>query len=204
MAILPAGLAHSHMGNQAASLRIQQLYGTPVLLSGMASLVLKKSEIKMLQQHYKLFLERIQKLYRSSPEPFVYFLAGSLPLTALLHLRQLTLLGMIARLGSSNILFRHGLNICSSSNNKHSNSWFMKLKHICSQYGLPTPYQLLLDPPSQSSFKTTIKGKVIDFWEKQLRGEASKLSSIKYFRVDFTPCQSHILFGQLLAIIHTK
>ena len=57
MAILPAGLAHSHKGNPPASLRIQQLYGTPVLLSGIASLVLKKSEIKMLQQHYKLFLE---------------------------------------------------------------------------------------------------------------------------------------------------
>ena len=62
----------------------------------------------------------------------------------------------------------------------------MKIKHICSQYGLPTPpYQLLLDHPPQSSFKTTIKGKVIDFWEKQLRGEASKLSSLKYFRADY-------------------
>ena len=149
MAILPAGLARSHKGNPAASLHIERLYGTPVLLSGMASLVLKKSEIKTLQHHFKMYLERIQKLYKSSPDVFVYFLAGSLPIIALLHLRQLTLLGMIARLGPSNILFRHGMNVCSSSSNRHSNSWFMKIKHVCSQYGLPTPYQLMTNPPPQ-------------------------------------------------------
>ena len=47
-AILSAGLARSHRGNPAASLRVHQLYETPVLFSGLAALVLSKAEIEYL------------------------------------------------------------------------------------------------------------------------------------------------------------
>ena len=50
--------------------------GSPVLLSGLPSLVLSKSEIAILQHHYKLNLERIQKLHKATPESVVYFLGG--------------------------------------------------------------------------------------------------------------------------------
>ena len=43
MAVLPAGLAKGDRGNPAANLRVQLLYGAPVLLSGLASLVLSRS-----------------------------------------------------------------------------------------------------------------------------------------------------------------
>ena len=43
-AILPVGLAKSNRGNPAAALRVHQVYGSPVLLSGMNTLLLKKSE----------------------------------------------------------------------------------------------------------------------------------------------------------------
>ena len=35
-ALLPAGLARKHRGNPAASLKLSQLYGAPVMLSGLA------------------------------------------------------------------------------------------------------------------------------------------------------------------------
>ena len=56
-AVLPAGLANGHRGNPAASLRIELLYGVPKLLSGLASLVLSKSEKDILHHHYKQSLE---------------------------------------------------------------------------------------------------------------------------------------------------
>ena len=40
-AVLHTGLARNHRGNVAASIRIDKIYGVPVLLSGLSSLVLK-------------------------------------------------------------------------------------------------------------------------------------------------------------------
>ena len=39
-ALLSSGIAHNHRGNPAASVKLEQIYGVPVLLSGVASLVL--------------------------------------------------------------------------------------------------------------------------------------------------------------------
>ena len=102
--MLSAGLARSHRGNPAASLRTEKLYGLPVLLSGLGSLFLLDSEVKILSQHYKETLQGLQKLYQLTPEPVVFFLAGSLPLKALLHIKQLGNFMMIAR-SAENIIF---------------------------------------------------------------------------------------------------
>ena len=184
MSVLPAGLARCHLENPVASLRIEQLYGAPVLLSGVASLVLKKNEIKPMQHHYKIFLERLQRLHKCSPEPVVFFMAGSLPLIALLHLRQLTLLGMIARLGPDNILHQHGKNVLNSKQ-KLSHSWFGNVKHICIQYSLPEPAHILSADMPQQTFKKFIKSKVLDYWEKKFRSDVSSLPSLLYFKADF-------------------
>ena len=49
-ALLPAGIAKRQRGNPAASLKLSQLYGAPVLLSGMATLVLSEAEQKMIAE----------------------------------------------------------------------------------------------------------------------------------------------------------
>ena len=92
MAVLPAGMAYHHKGNPAASLRIERLFGTPVMLSGLSALVLSKSEISVLDHHHKVHLQRLQKLHRGTPECVVMFLGGTLPASALLHLRMLSLM----------------------------------------------------------------------------------------------------------------
>ena len=101
--VLPAGLARGHRGNPAAVLRVEVLYGQPVLLSCLSALVLTCQELDTLNRFYKINLQRLQKLYRGTPDPVVYFLGGSLPLSALLDLRSLSLLGMISQLGPSHI-----------------------------------------------------------------------------------------------------
>ena len=52
-AVLPFGLARGHRGNPAASLCLNNLYATPVLLSGLGSLVLHNTEITMLDNYLK-------------------------------------------------------------------------------------------------------------------------------------------------------
>ena len=51
--VLSAGLARGHRANPAAALRVHQLYGTPVLFSGLASQVLSRTEIKIIDSHYQ-------------------------------------------------------------------------------------------------------------------------------------------------------
>ena len=95
--VLSAGLARGHRGNPAASLKVEQLYGVPVLLSGTAALVLKPAECKILDSHYKKKIQFLQKLFDKTPDCVVFFLGGSLPASALLHLRQLSFFSIILR-----------------------------------------------------------------------------------------------------------
>ena len=121
---------------------------------------------------------------QDAPEPVVYFLGGSLPFKALLHLRQLSLLSMIARLGPHHILHQYGSYVLSAAN-PPSSSWFVQLKSICSQYSLPDPLSVLSSPSSKSSFKNTARSHVTDFWEAKLRDKASSLDSLCFFKANF-------------------
>ena len=87
-AVLPVGLARGHRGNPAAAIRVHHMYATSVLLSGLNSLVLKKTEIAMLDQHMKISMQSLQKLMDKTPSCVVAFLGGVLPGTAQLHIKQ--------------------------------------------------------------------------------------------------------------------
>ena len=194
-AVLSAGLARRHRGNPAASLRVEKVYGLPVLLSGLGSLYLLQSEVQILSQHYKQSLQGLQKLYQRTPEPVVFFLAGSLPLPALLHIKQLTLFAMICRL-PHNILHSVAEYIltCMPDSTK---SWFLQIKELCFQYNLPHPLLLLADPPSKQNFSSLVRLNVLDFWQVKLRADARKLelSSLKYFRPQYMSLSTpHLLW----------
>ena len=192
-AVLHTGMAAGHSGNPSSSMRLERLYGCPVLLSGLASLVLNKAEMSVIHHHLKVHLEKLLKLHRNTPECVVMFLAGSLPASALLHLRMLGLLGMIARLGRGNILHQHGCHILLS--NSPGKSWFTTLRSICQEYSLPDPLLILQTPPPRESWKKLTKSKVIDFWEAKYRSQATLLPSLKYFNCNYMSLSSpHPLF----------
>ena len=177
--MLAVGLARGHRGNPAASLHVEQLYGVPVLLSGTASLVLKNAENNMLDSHFKKKLQSLMKLHDKTPESVIYFLSGSLPATAKLHLKQLSLFSMITRL-SENILHKIGMHILTSSKDT-SNSWFTHIRDLCIKYQLPHPLLQRQNPLSKPSAKSMFKSKVLDYWETNLRNSASTLPSLSYF-----------------------
>ena len=152
-AVLPAGIARHHCSNAAASLHVEKLYGLPVLLSGLVALVLSNTEQDILNHHHKENLEHLQKLYPKTPAPVVFFLAGTLPTSAVLHLRQLSLLGMIARLGPSSILNHHGCQILSALPASHlpsRQSWFLQVRALCQEYALPDSLYVFANPPPKA------------------------------------------------------
>ena len=64
-----------------------------------------------------------------------------------------------------------------------SKSWFLRIKKLCYQYGLPHTLKLLTDPPKKQEFKKLIKWKIQDFWQTKFREDAGKLESnyLQYF-----------------------
>ena len=178
-AMLSAGMARSHRGNPAASLRVHTVFNSPILFSGLAALILTKPEIRILDSHYLKTLQNLQRLHDKTPRAVTLFMAGSLPGEAILHTRQLSLLSMISRL-QGNCLNIHGQYILSCYP-KSSKSWFHQVRDICLQYSLPHPIQLLQQPMTKQHFKSLVQKKVTLYWERLLRNETLELSSLIVF-----------------------
>ena len=140
------GLARGSRSNPVASLRILSIYATPVLMSGLASLVLSPKEIGSVDQQYKRTLQNITKLSTNTTASVISFVTGSLPATAILHLKQLTLFGMITRMENDplNIHARHVLLTGGVTSPKSS---FLQVRNLLLQYRLPHPRSLLEHPP---------------------------------------------------------
>ena len=174
-----------HRANPAASLRVEKVYCVSVLLSGMASLVFTEKEVKLMEQHYKVHLERLLKLHQATPAPLVYFLAGCLPLAAQLHQRMFSLFGQLCRLrDGDNILAAHARNILSTSS-PSSKSWFWKMRQLCLQYGLPHPLTWLDTRPSKWQVKAMARSAVLQYWRAKLQTKADSLPSLCYLRTGF-------------------
>ena len=162
---------------------MEKLYGLPVLFSGVASLVLNSNEINLINQHYKTIISNLLKLYDRTPNSFIYFIAGTLPGQAILHLRQLSLFSMICHLPDDPLHAR--AKFALSTCDKGSKSWFSQVRGLCLQYGLPHPLHLLHEPLSKSKFKKLVRFRVVDYWESKLRAEVLSLDSLKYFKPEF-------------------
>ena len=128
-------------------------------------------------------LEGLLKVHKKTPESFIFFISGSLPFPALLHLRQLGLFAMICRL-ENNILQNIAKHVLITSSD-NSQSWFAQIKKICHQYHLPHPLTLLEFPPPKESFKHLTELKVHEYWVAKLRSEAAELDSLYCFKPQF-------------------
>ena len=137
----------------------------------------------MIDKHFTWVLCCLMKLHDKTLRCVVHFLAGSLPATALLHIRQLGLFAMICRL-PDNILHSYAIYYFSSDRFRKS-SWFSQVHLLCKLYSLPDPLTLLSDPPEKNAFKVLTKKRVISYWEILLRSEAKALKSLKFFRPEY-------------------
>ena len=137
----------------------------------------------MIDQHYICTLRNLLKVCKKTPRSFVLFMCGSLPASALLNLRQLSLFNMICRLPNDPLHTRALYSLTSAK--PSSRSWFSKIRNICHLYGLPHPISLLRKPLRKEVFKKMVNSHIVDYWEKKLRAEASLLPSLTSFNPHF-------------------
>ena len=178
-----AGTARSHRGNIAASLMTEKIYAMPVLYSGLASLMLTRTEVNLVDQHYINTLRNILKAHNGTPHPFVLFMAGSLPGKAILHLRQLSLFSMITRLPQDPLFTRAKLVLTSAP--PSWKSWFTEIRDICLLYSLPHPLSLLENPLSKDRFKKMAQS-LLKVSNTLLKEEHGELFSKKRIMQKFT------------------
>ena len=182
--ILYAGMSRHHRANPLSSLRAEKTFCSPVLFSGVAALILSRTEKDTLVSYVKKTIENLLKLHPKTPEPFVFLVSGSLPGEAILHLRQLSLFLMVCRL-PGNIL--HAVALQELLSPTSEKTWFGQIEQICYQYALPHPLQLLNDPPEKEHFKKIVKLSVADFWKQKYVAQIreNNLTSLRYFRPEF-------------------
>ena len=125
----------------------------------------------------------------------VYFLGGTLPGQALLHIRQLTIFGMICRL-QENSSHQVAMNVLSSET-PQTKSWFDHIQELCQQYSLPEALQQLESPLPKKYLKKLVKKNVVNHWEHLLRAEASdpRYSSLTYFNPSFMSLTAPLPLG---------
>ena len=186
-AILFSGMARRHRANPVASLRAHRIFATPVLFSGLATLILNKQETETIHRHVKETIQNLLKLHQKTPEPVIFFISGTLPAEAELHMKQLTLFGAICRL-PENILNTLAKDSLTSSTDS-DNSWFAQIRALCHKYALPHPLKLLELPPSKENFKSILKLNITNYWQLTLslkvRNGDEEMSSLKYFHPQF-------------------
>ena len=180
-AVLSVGLARGHQGSPAAALRVHHLHCLPVLFSGLATLVLNKAETSIVDKHYQHTIQNLQRLHMKTPRSIIFFLAGTLPGEAQLHMRQFSLFSMICHLPSDplNQHAKYSLSTLPPS----SFSWFHQVRDLCLQYSLPHPLILLENPMTKYRFKKLVKLKVTEYWHQVLASEccSPSLTSLRYF-----------------------
>ena len=95
---------------------------------------------------------------------------------------------MLARLGENSILCKLGKQILLS--NGKGKSWFLNIRLVSLQYGLPDPLLVLQSPPTKQLWKSQCRSMVISWCVTKLRGEASLLSSLLYFQSSYMSLKS--------------
>ena len=100
----------------------------------------------------------------------------------MIHLRQLSLLGMISRLTGS-LLHQHAVSVFTKQGNTWS--WFHQVRNLCLKYQLPHPLTILTTPLPKEAFKRQTKKQVVNYWELKLRDDAAPLTSLKYFKPQY-------------------
>ena len=183
--LLSLGLGKGHRANPGASLRVESVFGVPVLLSGLASMVLTAKEENLIGQHYKVHVQRLLRLHQATPAPVVFLLAGCLPLPAQLHIKMFSLFGQLCRLrDGANILAARARSIFAAAST-NTRSWFWRIRQLCLQYGLPHPLEWLDRRPPKQLVKSRVKAAVMEYWLEQLRTKADTLSSLQYLRTKY-------------------
>ena len=160
-------------------LHLYQFYVLPVLLYGMEVVFPRPKYIEVLEKFNKHNLKHIMSLPVTTADPAVYILAGNLPVEAMIHQRVHYFFGNISGLPDSTVERQLSVRQLVVKT-LDSNSWFVTVRKLCIMYGLPDCVEILDNPPTKASWKTTVHRAICGYWAVRLRSVTPLYPSIKW------------------------
>ena len=115
----------------------------------------------------------------TTADPAVYILSGNLPVEATIHQRVLNFFGNISRLPDSTVERQLSVRQLAVKT-LDSNSWFVAVRKLCIMYGLPDCVEILENPPTKASWKTTVHRAICGYWAERLWSFTPLYPSLKW------------------------
>jgi hypothetical protein len=150
---------------------IYTLYVLPVLLHGVETLTLNKTQRDTLEQFHRDSIKNLQTLPTRVANCISYLLYGVAPLEAFIDRRIATLVGRIANQKDSTLHAVLTRQMAVKSTN--SKSWAIYAAGRLAQYDFPTIPQILASPPPMSRWKMRVREVVRRYWDDRLQEEAT-------------------------------
>ena len=129
-------------------------------------------------------LKQIQHLPNRTSNAATLLLLGRIPIEGELHKRMLKTFGNIIR--NENSVEKDIVHRQLAMKSINSGSWFPKVSEIADKYELPSPHDIIENPPSKSQWNKTVNTVINDFYLKQLTNEAANKTSLKYLNFSST------------------
>ena len=67
---------------------------------------------------------------------------------------------------------------------QNSDSWFSKLDEISEKYSLNSPHDLVVSPPTQSSWNSSVGTTINEYYINQMVKDAENKSSLKFLHLN--------------------
>ena len=185
-ALLGPAFAFKCLLSPLVQIHLWRTYNLPVLVSGLAALPIRPSNMTSLNIFQNKVMRGFLKLSNSSPVPSLYFLLGELPAEGIVHIRTLTIFHNIWSNPDTTVykMVKYILTMCESS----STTWSNHLQLLCLKYGLPSPLLLMQSGPSWSKedWHCLVKTRVTIWFENYLRRLSIGNSKMKYLNVQIS------------------
>ena len=164
---------------------IFRTYVSPVLRSGLSSLVIRDSHMKPLAIFHRKVLRGILNFSKSSNVAPLHFLLGELPIEGQIHRDVFSLFFSVWTNPDTKI--HQIVKYLLQTSSLNSRTWSIHIRLLSNKYGLPDPLVCLnTDAPSKAAYKEHIITKIAAYHEKQLREAAKQNSRMKYLNISMT------------------
>ena len=199
--LMGAGL-HGGSGLKATlNGHIWSTFVIPRFLYGLEVQLLKNKDIENLEKFQRKCLKQIQGLPDNTSNTACLALLGILPVEALLHKNLLNMfVNMIRNENSIEYEIAQRQLVMRESPRE---SIFTHIQSITDQYGLPSVFELLNDPPAKEAWKCTLNHKIHDMVKASWKSDIECKSSTKYLNANVLNVgSSHHIWSTVRDNIH--
>ena len=173
--LMGVGFHGTNGQNPKTNMHLYRNYVIPRFFYELEVVTLSAVQMSRLTQFHLSVIRSLQSFPSYTATPAVYLLAGILPIEGLLHLRMLSLLGMIFRSENHTLI---NISLRQSTKPSNSKSWFAKIATLLIQYNLPSILEVAEAKLSKNIWKKQCKQAVCGFWSAQLKEKASSMSTL--------------------------